>query len=206
MLAILSSIILKIIDKNICYIAGFELIISLLINQSSNVLISYKNCIKELNSCRKRIKLTLLVIWILGLFFITQEFTNLLLDIYFNVKSGPIINSAEELCNNQDISVKTTLFRMEALITLCPTKLIKNLLPRIKVFESWSVFLGNQQNLIDVIEGKAIILIDSSTRPLFSKMMELQHILINPDNKYWSVYTSFIIIKIHKYAKLIYYL
>ena len=206
MLAILTSIILKIIDKNVGYTTGFEMIASLLINQSSNVLISYKNCIKGLKSCRKSIKITLLIIWMLSLFFMSQEFTNLLLDTYFNIKSGPIINSADELCNKQEISVKTTLFRMEALSTICSQRLIENLLPRIKVFQSWAEFLSDQKNLMEVIEGKAIILCESSIRQLFSQMNELRNILINPDNKYWSVYTSFIVIKIHKYAKLIYYL
>src|SRR5690349_1706777 len=49
--------------------------------------------------------ITLIIIWLQSASILSKAFSGLLLNTYFNVKSVSIVNSLEDIINNQDINI-----------------------------------------------------------------------------------------------------
>ena len=135
--------------------ALIELFSRLFTNQSSNILLNYK-CVQGLNNSKNKLIIILLTISMLSILIITQQFSNALLDIYFNIKSMPIFNSFEEVCNNQEIFIRTTIFNthLNGLDKVCNQELGKR--SNFKIAKKWFNSLFNEEILLDVIQGKSV--------------------------------------------------
>ena len=149
----MTSITLKLLnDRDFKITASIGLYSRLFTNQSSNLLISHKKALVESQNINKQI-ISLLIILILSIFFINQQFSNALFDIYFNIKSEPIFNTFQQVCNNQEISVKTTLLNTygKSLDQVCNLEMEKRSNFEVLALVIYScVFLSNENELIKI--------------------------------------------------------
>ena len=143
---------------------------------------SFKIALVANNIGNKQI-VTLLIILILSITIINQQFTNALLDIYFNIKSVPIFNSFEEVCNNKEISVKTTTSNIHgnSLDEVCK-KDVKNL----SNFETINDFPNSfmkEEILLDVLRGRTVFIAPSLLSQRFQAIYEVKNHLEYPDRR-----------------------
>ena len=180
-------------------------------NQSSKLLLSYKTCIDQINSARAPIILAMLIIWLFSTLILTQQLKNLLLDIYFIVKTAPLLNSAEDICNNQDLILKTseeTILDFKEL-DLCHfnSKQWEKFIKKVKYLESWNdLLLNDHKTLQEVINGRNFIMCNTYERQSISQIYEMKNHFYNPDNRYQSVITSLGVRKDHHHFENISFL
>ena len=177
----MAAIILKLLNKEHLNIkASSELFFQLFTNQSSDLLMSYENILK-LSRTNKHMILILLIILLFSILIINQQFNNALLDIYFLVKPLPMVNSFYEVCNNLGYSVKTTVANTFAnrLDEVCNLEVKKR--PNFEIVYAWTDFI-NEEILLDVINGKTVLISHSSLSKNFKEIFELKTHIISPDD------------------------
>ena len=179
----ITSIILKLLnEKQLKIKASIELFFRLFTNQSSNLLIRYK-LVQGLNKTKNKLIIILLVILIQSILIINQQLTNSLLDIYFNIKTLSLFNNFEEICNNRDISVKTTIFntQLNSDDKVCNHDLEKR--TNFEIVDSWKNLLFNEKILLDVINGKSVLIAPSYLSQNIQRIYELKNHIIFPDDR-----------------------
>ena len=178
----MASIILKLLNKEHLNIkASCELFFRLFTNQSSDLLVSYKT-IEEVSRTNKNIIFILLIILLFSILIINQNFTNALLDIYFLVKPEPTVKSFQEVCNNQDYFVRTTAINVFAKILDEVCKLEVEKRSNFEIFETWADLI-NEEILLDVINGKTVLISPSSLSPKLMEIFELKNYITSPDDE-----------------------
>ena len=204
---IIISIILKSIDKEHFNIkASIELFLRLFTNQGSKLLTSYKirTPTEGLNEIKHKLIIFLLIMLLLSILIINQQFTNALLDIYFNVKSVPIFNTFGEVCRNQKISVKTTKRNVQgnSLDKVCDQD-VKNRSNFI-IMNTMYDFLA-EEILLDVIKGKTVLISMSYLSLSLREIFELNNHITYPEDKRNQALLCFAIPKNQTYYDQIYY-
>ena len=187
-----------------------ELFVRLFTNQSSDYLISYKTCLGELNSSRCKAIVTMLSILVLSSLVFMQQFSNLLLDIYFIINTEPNVDSIDEVCDNQDIEIRTQVSTIKNFKGYNPCNLDEEnwarFKTRTKLYQSWYSFFPDEQNLLDLITGKTVILASSIEVQTLSQLPELNDQIYLPENKYYSFIQGFVVGKGHKFSRTANYL
>ena len=148
---------------------------------------------------------TLIITMIFSVLIINQQFSNALLDIYFNVRSVSIFNTFHEVCNNQKITVKTTIFNTfeNSLDEVCNFKVEER--SNFEIHDSLLNFL-DEKNLPDVINGKTVLIHNSVLSQMFQDIYELKNQISNPDDKRNPSLFCFIVYKYLEYRDKFYFL
>ena len=172
----------------------YELFLRLITNQSSNLLLNFKN-VQGVDGTRNKLIIILLIIVILSTLIINQQFSNSLLDVYFNVRSVPKFNSFGEVCNNQEITVKfdkiNALYRLDK---ICNQEVRKK--SNFEIIDGNG--LANYRSLINVIEGRTVFIYNSFQSQELELIHELKNHITIADDKKIFLYSVIFLSKIHR--------
>ena len=129
--------------------------------QSSALIDNFLPTVKSFHYL-KRIKILILVIiWVMSLSILTKALTGNLLNIYFNVKSVPIVNTLEDIYKNKELLLKSNYDTLNALY-------LNKLLDRGRAEELFKRTIHIQHTgqirtelLFKLIEGKIVMMENS---------------------------------------------
>ena len=154
----------------------------IVLDQSSNDIMVLYNRSKNVTL------IILLVIWLQSASILSKAFSGLLLNTYFNVKSVPIVNSLEDIINNQDINVAINLSSLKKNIqdtNLFDQKTEKHLYSRVSKYQDQVDYISNYYKfgfifvhdklLEDVIMGKTVMIVHSLLRNRYFNYYKYYH-------------------------------
>ena len=171
--------------------------------QAENLIHKIQSYRRKENYVKNIILHILIIIWLQLSSLLIILFNNYLLDFYINIKSVPIVNTMQDVIDNEQYSIIST-----------PTWFKNVILPRIPINEQdkFSKRL-NKHNLFipeimpGVIKGKAIILTNTYTAEFFMAMWnQWQERLAVSQNKYGPNLMSFHVKKKFPFSKKLLFL
>lgn len=158
------------------------------------------------NSLSKSVFVLMLVIWCQSASILTKAFTGVLLNTYFNVRSGPIVDTMEDIVRKPEMELISDFRRVwlaRQQLDL-PEKMTQDIYERSLAFNRSRgyydrvTFMEANKVLTGIIEGRSVLLANSEHRIQFSdKWPEFEHKIHISDKKYGPDFLAFILHKFH---------
>ena len=140
---------------------------------------------------------------------LTKDFTTLLLNTFFNVKSEPIVNSLDDVIDHNNIKLASSSYYITLLnnsYNIDSDKMSK-LLARSQGFIPSYNNMSSEEKVINIIEGKIILFLHSLGKKTFFQMFkQVKYLLYSPDQKYLPDFANLLIEKTHFLCKEVNYL
>ena len=182
----------------------FDLFIRLLTTQSSKLFEKFLSNTKLLTFQKRMTIFILIIIWGNSLSILTKAFAGNLLNTYFNVKSVPIVNTLDDVYNNEELLLKSNSIQFLKDYLEYDSSKIKNLMNRAAQTQMKD---DDEFLLANVVKGDTVIMGNTLfINNFLERWNDWRMFLFVSNNKYLPGLVNYNVNKNHNLARLMKYM